>query len=144
MWLVLHGVCATAACCVYALVNHNYKTYLAQSKRACALLQLVYSAQDSPAMTYVVCMGNLSSMSAAAHSSMQLHGRKRVRERECTAKTKSPELLTKNHRLIVLHCRKCIVQHDNNTHSHTHTHTLVQALSLGPARNKCTQNEFAA
>lgn len=82
MWLVLHGVCATAACCVYALVNHNYKTYLAQSKRACALLQLVYSAQDSPAMTYVVCMGNLSSMSAAAHSSMQLHGRKRVRERE--------------------------------------------------------------
>lgn len=43
------------------------------------------------------------------------------KERECTAKTKSRELLTKNHRLIVLHCRKCIVQHDNNTHSHTHT-----------------------
>lgn len=33
MWLVLHGVCATAACCVYALVNYKHKTYLAHSKR---------------------------------------------------------------------------------------------------------------
>lgn len=70
-------------------------------------------------MTYVVCMGNLSSMSAAVHSSQ------RKRKRESTAKTKTPELLTKNHRLIVLHCRKCIVQHDNNTRTPTHTHTTL-------------------
>lgn len=62
-------------------------------------------------MTYVACMRYLLSMSATTHSySYGMTG-------EAGAEKTKSELLTENHRLIVLHSRKCIVLHDNDRQS---------------------------
>lgn len=125
MWLVLHGVCATAACCVYALVNHKHKTYLAQSKRKQGRQRASTSIPLKTLQPWH--MSSAWEIYRACQPQRILH---RERERERARRKQKRQ----NYWLKIIDWLFCIAANAlynmTITHAHPHTHTQPCSSTL--------------